>query len=273
MIVGIHFLALYLIGLAFWGLKYFFDEKISYGGLYTLPAAVALVAAGLYVGQKLRRPGQAVPLFAMGMVVAILASQAVAFCGPNDWGWKGHENYENVWIGAIEVALGITYFAFSRYLRDRLRVEAGAAYCVLAWLAPVAFLGGLGLMDHAWREYMMWTFPFLGMGKELTPWAPVLLASAIIVVLLAARVQSYFYISCGLVALAYMLDTIAFEKPQGWPWPFTMLGIGFVIVAVMRWRDSRNRVGEDIDDVGELLIRRSRAAASTATEGVDALKR
>ena len=271
-IVGVHFVALYLTGLDFWGLQYFFQDKISYGGLWTLPAAVALVAAGVHVGQKLKRPGQAIPLFAIAMVVAILASQAIAIRGPSDWKWA----HPNVKIGAIEVTLGIAYFAFSRYLRDRFRVEAAAAYSVLAWLAPVAFLGGIVLMDQAWQddqELKKWIFPFLVMGKELTPWAPVLLASSIIVVLLAARVQSYFYISCGLGFLAYILERINYEAPKNWTWPLTILCTGLVVVAVLRWRDSRERVGEDIDDVGELLIRRSRAASSTAGEKVDPLKR
>jgi serine/threonine protein kinase len=286
-IVGLHFVALYLIGLDFWGLRFLFETKMSYGGLCTLPAAVALVAAGLYAGQKLKRPGQAVPLFAIAMVVAILSSQAIAWNGPKDWEFLGltDDDDRQIGIGAIEVALGIAYFSSSRYLRDRFPVEAAAAYRVLAWLAPVAFLGGIAIMDWYLKRKLGMPptakesvpqcsngmLPFLG--KCLTPWAPVLLASSIIVVLLAARLQLYFYICCGLGFLAYILQKVAFEQPRNWPWPFTILCAGLVVVAVLRWRDSRERVGEDIDDVGELLIRRSRAASSAAGEQVDLLKR
>ncbi len=263
-IVGVQFVALYLIGLDFWGLKYFFDERISAGGLFMLPAAVALFVAGVWVGQKLKRPGQTVPLFAIAMVVAILASQAIAIKGPEDWEWK----YPEVGTGAIEVALGIAYLFASRYLRDRFRVEAASAYLVLAWLAPVAFLGGIGLMDHYWE---LSSFTFLD--KTLTPWALVLLASSIIVVLLAAMLQSHFYIICGNGFLIYILSRIAFLPPPNWGWTFTIMATGLVVMAWLTWRDWRERVGEDIDDVGELLIRRSRLASSTADEKVNPLKR
>ena len=51
-IVGAYFVTLYLIGLDFWGLGYFLYDHIGYGGLSTLPAAIALVAAGVYAGQN-----------------------------------------------------------------------------------------------------------------------------------------------------------------------------------------------------------------------------
>jgi len=68
------------------------------------------------------------------------------------------------------------------------------------------------IMDWHWQADDLWMFLFLG--KHLTPWAPGLLASTIIVVLLAARVQSCFYVSCGLGFLAYILDRIAVEIPN-----------------------------------------------------------
>jgi serine/threonine protein kinase len=256
-IVGLYFVALNLIVLDFRGLKYLFDAKLSYGGFYMLPAAYALVVAAVYVGQKPMQPRQAVPLFAIAMVVAILASQAIAIRGPRDWDWQS-QLFET---GAIEVALGIVYLACSRYLRDRFRVEAAAAYLVLAWLAPVALLGGIALMDEGWRkEEVLWMVPFLG--KMLTPWAPVLLAGSIVIVLLAARVQSYLYIICGLLFLDYSSWVIAFadtEKPWSWwPWPFIILCTGLALMASLTWWDFRTRIGEDIDDVGEQLIRSSR---------------
>ena len=276
-IVGVHFLMLYLIGLDFWGLKYFFEERISFGGLYTLPAAVALVAAGVYVGQKLKRPGQAVPLFAIAMTVVILASQAIAMNGPKDWEWTypnvKEDAVRDIGVGAIEAMLGIAYLACSRYLRGRFRVEAAAAYLVLAWLAPVAFLGGIGYMDWFWLndKKELWTFSSLG--PELSPWAPVLVASSIIVVLLAAWLDSYFYIICGLGSLAYILSRVAVLDPKNWLWPSTILAVGLAALAWMTWRDYRERVGEDIDDVAELLIRRSQLASSAAAGRGDPLER
>jgi hypothetical protein len=200
-----------------------------------------------------------VPLFAFAMIVTFLASQAIALQGPKDRHWA----HPDVWTGAIEVALGIGYFALARYLRARFRIEAAAAHQVLAQLAPVTFLTGLALMDSSWQQDHLSMAHYLGFGKLLTPWAPMLLASAIIAVMLATWVQSYFYISCGLVFLAYVLDyRIGNEDPLTWPWPFAIMTVGFLVVVVMRWRNAREQAGEDIDDVGELLIQRSRRTSS-----------
>ncbi len=266
-IVSMHFVVLYLIGLDFWGLRYFFDERVSDGGLYTMPAAVTLVAAGIYLGQKLKRPGQAVPIFAIAMFVALFASQAIAIQGPKDWDW----DYPKVGIGAIELALGIAYLTCSRYLHKRFRVEAAAAYLVLAWLAPVASLGGLGLMDYSWQQENLIMYQFLG--RELTPWGFVLLATSIIVVILAARLPSYFYMICGLGFLLYILGRIVINSPKIlewalWCWPYAIMSVGLAVMAWLTWRDWRWRVGEDIDDVGELLIKRSRLASAAVGKDV-----
>lgn len=259
-IVGLYFVALYMVALDFRGLSYLFNAKLSYGGLSMLPAAVALVAAAVYVGQRLMQPRQAVPLFAIAGVVAILASQAIAIKGPDDWEWLWRpQRFE---IGVIEVALGLVYWACSHYFRARFRVEAAPAYLVLAWLAPVALLGGIALMDAGWsQDTTLWMASFLG--KHVTPWILVLLAASIAVVFLAARVQSYFYIICGLLFLDYSSWKIAFAGTENawWPWPFVILSAGLALMAALTWWDHRTRVGEDIDDVGEELIRRSRLKA------------
>ena len=258
-LVGAYFAALYLMGLDLWGLQYFLSDHIGYGGLATLPAAVVLVAAGVYAVRKLRRPRQAAPLFGIAMVVAILSSQALAFGGPDDWGWPRPKNgsFQYVGIGAIEVELGMLYLACSMYLRSRFRVEAAAAYLTLAWLAPVAFLGGIGFMDIGWADEDLGTFLFFG--KKLTPCAPVLLAFSILVLFLATRMQSYFYIICGLCFFDYASFKIAVTKPMAWSWPFVILCVGLALTTALAWYDRRRRVGEDIDDVGERLIRRSRS--------------
>ena len=269
-IVALYFVALYLIGLDFRGLIYFFQNRLSYLALYMLPAALALALAGVYARQKLRQPRLAAPLFAIAMGVAILASQAIAYFTPRDRKWV----WPNVMWGGIEVLLGVGYFGCARFLRDRFRVEAAAAYRVLAWLAPAAFLVGICLMDGFWNKELLGPIPFRLMGKDLTPWMPLLLVSSIAVVLLAAELQMYFYIVVGLLFFDYASWRITFSQPDesaNWHWPFMVLGIGLAVAAWLTWRDHRNRTGEDIDDVGERLIRRARgrqAATDDVSVGV-----
>jgi H+/Cl- antiporter ClcA len=126
---------------------------------------------------------------------------------------------------------------------------------VLARLAPVTFLVGIGVLDVGWYGQKM--PPFL-IGS-VTPWAPVLLLASVAVVFLAASLQSPFYYIVGLASLAYAVSRIAFEiEVKGWLWPLTVMVAGLALTAWLTWRDLRERAGQDIDDVGEQLIRQSR---------------
>ncbi len=269
-IAGMHFLCLYLVVLDFWGLNYLFDfdnGRAGDGMLWMLLAAGTLGLTGAIVAKKSERRGQAKPLFAIAIVLAIVASQGVAMAGPKTWGWPPDRP------ALFEIFLGIVYLGSSIFLRDRFRVEGAAAYIALARLAPVVFLAGFGFLDYGWHEMVKGQHmpPFLI--KNLTPWAPVLLVASIAVVFLAAKLQSPFYSVLGLACLAYAVSSIALEiEVKNWLWPVLVMVTGLSLTAWLTWWDVRQRVGQDIDDVGEELIRRSRKRSSTAEIGPD-LKR
>jgi hypothetical protein len=250
-IAGIHFVLLYITVLDVRGLVYLFGDGLGYGGLWILFAAGILGLAGIVVAKRPEPTGQSRPLFAIAMVVAILASQAIALRGPNTWEWK----YPLLGTALLEILLGVVYLGSSIYLRNRFRVEGATAYLVLARLAPVVFLTGIGILDRGiWFENRP---PFLV--ENLTPWAPVLLIASVGVVFLAPRLQSPFYFIVGLGSLAYAVSNIAYEiQARGWLWPVVVMVAGLGITAWLTWRDLRERVGQDIDDVGEELIKQSR---------------
>lgn len=263
-LASIHFVLLYLIVLDFWGLNYLFGDGIGYGWLWVLLAAGVLVLAGAVVART-RSTGQSRPLFAIAIVLAILASQGIAIGGPETWEWMG----TNAPLGTAvcEILLGVIYLGFSTYLRRRFRVEGAVAYVLLARLAPVAFLSGIGILDEMWYENR----PHF-LVANLTPWAAVLVAASIVVVFLASRLQSPFYLVCGLGFLAYAVGRVAYEiQARGWLWPLMVMAAGLAVTGWLTWQDLRDRTGQDIDDVGEELIRQSRkrsAAAEEAEEGV-----
>jgi len=263
-VAGIHFVLLYLAVLDVWGLPYLFDfdKGLGYGGLWMLLAAGILGLAGTIVGKRPEQTGQSKPLFAIAIVVAILASQGIALGGPNTWEWWG----DYFGSALFEILLGMIYLGSSIYLRNRFRVEGATAYLVLARLAPVTFLTGIGIVDWGWYDKKM---PQL-LINNLTPWAPVLLVASVGVVFLAARLQSPFYSIVGLGSLAYAVGRIAYEiKGRGWQLPVIVMVAGFAVMAWLTWRDLRERVGQDIDDVAEELIIQSRKSTPTTESGPD----
>ena len=144
-IAGIHFLLLYLAVLDIKGLQYLFRDGLGYGGLWMLFAAGILGLAGVIIAKRPEPTGQSKPLFGIAIVVAILATQVIALAGPSTWGWKPPE----VGIALFEILLGTVYMVSSIYLRNRFRVEGATAYLLLARLAPVAFLAGIGILESS----------------------------------------------------------------------------------------------------------------------------
>jgi serine/threonine protein kinase len=260
-IAGIHFVLLYIAVLDVKGLQYLFGDGFGYGGLCMLFAAGILGFAGVIVAKRPEPTGQSKPLFAIAIVVAILATQGIALQGPNTWGWKPHE----LGTALFEILLGAVYLVSSIYLRNRFRVEGATAHLLLARLAPVAILAGIIILDQGWPKNQP---QFLV--ANLTPWAPVFLIASVVVVFLAAKLQSSFYFIIGLGSLAYAVANIAYEiQVRSWLWPAVVIVAGLAITGGVTWWDVRGRAGQDIDDVGEELIKQSRRKLSTTAHESD----
>jgi hypothetical protein len=124
----------------------------------------------------------------------------------------------------------------------------------------VTFLIGIAVLEWGWYDKKMPHF----LVSNVTPWAPALLIASVAVVFLASSLQSPFYYVIGLGSLAYAVSRIAYEiEVKSWFWPLAVMVAGLAVTVWLTWRDLRERVGQDIDDVGEQLIRQSRKRLST----------
>ena len=204
-----------------------------------LPAAVALVVAGVYTGRKLKRPRQAAPLFAIAMVVAILASQAIAIGVPGIGTGVGHRrNRRNRGRTGDRIPGLFAVFAEPFPSRGRCGISCIGVAC--AGGVP----RGIALMDRAGKTTSCTVFAgFLGKDIDAMDTGSVgfidrrcLSGSEVAIVFL-------HHLRAAFPGLQFLEDHLPRHQAipvPAWPWPFIILSIGLAVMAWLAWRDYRS---------------------------------
>lgn len=248
MVAGTQLVLLFVVMLDIAGLlDALFDspkENIGDVGQLSMILSLALLLWGYIVSRQWGRSGQATPLFGLALAVGVFATQAIAAGVP--FKYELEDDQLELAIGGLEVICGLLYLGAALFLYRRLRLESSAAHVVLLWLAPLAILGGVTYISFATEN---WNHMY---------WA--LLVFSVSTLLYSAYVQSYFYILCGLgfTALSlWQIEEKLLDESEWWWWPITIVLSGVALTLSMWFRDRLNRTLEDMDDVGERIIKMS----------------